>query len=336
MILPTTYTATLLILFLSMLFWGSWANTQKAAGKWRFELYYFDYAFGTLLVALLLALTFGSMGDNLTFEDNIAISGKRQMAMAAGAGAIFNLGNMLLVAAITLAGMSVAFPISIGLALVIGVVWNYALKPQGNPALLFSGAALVAAAIVVNALAHRRNTLAKATGKKNASGGTKGIVLSLASGVLMGSFYPLVEQSKAGDIGLGAYAAAVFFSIGIVLSTFLYNLYFMNLPVQGDAVSFKQYFKGTLGQHAWGLLGGGLWCAGTVANFVAASAPREVNVGPAISFAIGQGATLISALWGLILWKEFAGANGAVKRLIAIMLVLFVAGLALVSLAPLN
>ncbi|MFN7934029.1 MAG: multidrug DMT transporter permease [Bryobacteraceae bacterium] len=336
MILPTTYWAALLLAILSMICWGSWANTFKMTGKWRFELFYFDYSFGVVLAAVVAAFTLGQMGTELSFVDNVSVTGKRQLGYALAGGAIFNLANMLLVAAISLSGMAVAFPVGIGLALVIGVVWNYYLNPQGSPTFLFAGVGLVIVAIVLDALAYGAHSKAQAeaTGKK-VKGGTKGIVVSLISGVLMGSFYPVVELSKVGDIGLGPYAVAFFFAIGVFGSTFVFNIYFMNLPIHGKSVDFGAYFKGTRNQHLLGVLGGILWCTGAIANFVAASAPKSVQVGPAVSYALGQGATMVSALWGLLVWKEFAGAQGKVKGLIALMLLLFVAGLTLVSLAPL-
>ncbi|MBL8179581.1 MAG: multidrug DMT transporter permease, partial [Bryobacterales bacterium] len=265
MILPTTYWAALVLAILSMICWGSWANTFKMTGKWRFELFYFDYAFGVLLAAVVAAFSLGQLGTELSFIDNTMIAGKRQLAYATAGGAIFNLANMLLVAAISLSGMAVAFPVGIGLALVIGVVWNYYINPQGNPLFLFSGVGLVILAIVLDALAYGAHSKAQAeaTGKK-AKGGVKGIVVSLISGVLMGSFYPVVELSKVGDIGLGPYAVAFFFAIGVFASTFVFNIYFMNLPVHGKSVDFGAYFKGTGRQHLLGLLGGILWCSGAI------------------------------------------------------------------------
>jgi glucose uptake protein len=332
MILPTTYATALLLTLVSMLCWGSWANTFKMTKKWRFELFYFDYAFGVLIAALIAAVTFGSMGDELTFSDNLLITGKRNMFYGFVAGVVFNLANMLLVAAISISGMAVAFPIGIGLALVIGVIWSYILNPQGHPVFLFFGAALVAAAIVVDALAYRAH--GRAAGSKQKFSGL-GVALSLISGVLMGSFYPLVEMAKAGDIGLGPYTVAVFFAAGVVLSTPIFNIYFMNLPVQGQPVGIGEYFRGNARVHMLGLAGGMIWCIGAIANFVAASAPNAVQVGPAVSYAMGQGATLISVLWGLLVWKEFRGANPRVKALLTAMLLLFVAGLSLVAIAPL-
>lgn len=362
MILPTTYGAALLLTVLSMLCWGSWANTQKLTGKWRFELYYFDYAFGVLLCAVIAALTFGSLNSQeLSFADTFALTAKRKMAWAFAGGVVFNLANMLLVAAISLSGLAVAFPIGIGLALVIGVVWNYSLNPQGNPFLLFGGAALVVVAIIVDAIAYRTHaaTLKKAPPPEPApakqsrhgyssshrhpsrppasrmSAATKGIIISLLSGVLMGSFYPLVQIARAGENGVQPYADALLFSIGVFLSTFLFNFFFMLMPVEGDSVSVLRYFKGTGKQHLLGIAGGLIWCTGTITNFVASSAPPNVQVGPAVSYAMGQGATMVSALWGLLVWREFAGAKPRVRLLLILMLVLFGVGLTLVAIAPL-
>jgi len=344
MILPGTYAAALAILILSMICWGSWANTQKLTGKWRFELFYFDYTFGVLLAAVAAAFTFGSLGfDGFLFMDDLMQTGRRNLAYGFGAGVIFNLANMLLVAAISIAGLAVAFPVGIGLALIIGVVLNYLIKPQGNPTLLFTGVGIVLAAIVVDATAYRVHAQAKAVEQIKAGHtesltpkiGWKGILLSLASGVLMGSFYPLVELGKAEGPGLGPYAIAFVFALGVFVSTFVFNLFFLNLPVQGPPVELLEYFKGTWKQHLLGVAGGLIWATGTISNFVAASAPPEVQAGPAISYALGQGATLISALWGLLVWKEFMSAGGLVKLLLALMLVLFTVGLGLVSIAPL-
>jgi len=347
MIIPETYIGALLLIILSMVCWGSWANAFKLTPKWRFELFYYDYSLGVLIAAIVAAYTFGSLGNELTFSDNLLIAMKRNMAYAVAAGAVFNLANILLVAAISVAGLAVAFPVGIGLALVVGVIWNYALNPQGNPMLLFGGVILVVGAIVVDAMAYSRHAGAPAPstvkGKTKAaragsSKSLKGILLSLVSGVLMGSFYPLVEMGKGlgpDQAGLGPYAVAFLFAIGVFLSTFIFNLYFLNLPVQGEPLSMFAYFHGTIKQHALGILGGVIWCVGAVANFVAASAPRAVHVGPAVSYAVGQGATMVSALWGLLLWKEFAGANPNVRLLLGLMFILFIAGLLLVSIAPL-
>lgn len=355
MILPTTYLAALLLSIVSMICWGSWANTQKLAGKWRFELFYYDYSLGMLLCSILLAFTFGTLrSQELSFTDNLLIVSKHQMAYALGAGAVFNLANMLLVAAISVSGLAVAFPVAIGLALVIGVVWNYILNPQGDPLLLFGGAILVLIAIVVDGAAYSaylegkraaelkalspdpRDPRTKAARKQRQPGAGRGIFLAIVSGLLMGAFYPLVEMAKAGEDGLAPYGVGVLFGIGVFVTTLLYVPFFLNFPVDGEPLHASAYFKGTGGQHLLGILGGAIWMVGGVCNFVASSAPPKLQVGPAVSYALGQGATMISALWGLLVWREFKGANERVKLLLLVMIVLFLAGLAMVSMAPLR
>ena len=345
MILPQTYAGALLILILSMLCWGSWANTYKLTRKWRFELFYFDYAFGVLIAAVILAFTVGSLGfDGFSFMDDIMHAGKRQWMWGFLAGVVFNLANMLLVAAISVAGLALAFPVGIGIALILGVVWNYMIKPGGNPILLFAGCGIILAAIIVDSLAYRalgilrHEALAKAGKAKSTrkTASPKGIVLSVISGILMGMFYPLlVKGQMPSDTGLGPYGISFFFALGVFFSTFVFNLFFMNLPVEGEPVEFREYFHGVPKDHLLGLLGGIVWCGGMVANLAAAAAPDEIKVGPAVSYAIGQGATMVSALWGLLVWKEFSGADTKVRVLVVLMLALFVIGLAMVSVAPL-
>lgn len=344
MTLPDSYTQALLLAILSMICWGSWANTKKLTGKWRFELFCFDYAIGVAIAMLIAALTFGSVGfDGLTFSDELLIGSKRKMIYALGGGVVFNLANMLLVAAISIAGMAVAFPVGIGLAFVLGVVLNYIINPQGNPGLLFSGALLVTAAIVFCALAYRElarklSLEAITSGKARStkvSSGTKGLLVSIIAGILMGFFYPLVELAKAGDSGIGPYTVSFLFGLGVLGSTFVFNVYFMNLPIEGEPIGLKPYFTAPKSYHFWAILGGIVWAIGGAANFVASSAPQEVQVGPAISYAVGQGATMISAFWGVFIWREFAGAPDRAKILLGLMFALFLAGLALVSIAPL-
>jgi len=357
--IPTSYTAALLLAIFTMICWGSWANTLKMTGKWRFELFYFDYSIGVFLASIVAGLTIGSVEMRIedtsrmmfTFVDNLSVSPKRIMIYAFAGGAVFNLANMLLVAAIAVAGMSIAFPIGIGLALIEGVILNYLLKPAGNPLLLFGGSFVVLLAIIMAALAYRAHGASKIVeespteqaaknlrvtrGARRGPSPWKGIVLSLAAGLLMGCFYPLVQISQMGDLGLGPYAAAFLFAAGVLITTPAYNLFFMNLPVEGSPVRFVEYFMGGFKVHLWGWIGGAIWVCGLISNLAAASAPRSVNIGPAISYALGQGATLISTLWGLLIWKEFAGATPAVRGRITLMLILFVAGLAMISVAPL-
>ena len=330
MFIPQVYALALLMMVISMICWGSWANTQKATGTWRFELYYWDYVWGIVLCTLLIGFTFGrtdpSSPDSLL--QNLRSASTLNMIYAFVGGIVFNFANLLLVAAIAIAGLAVAFPVGIGLALVIGSVLNYIITPHGNPWLLFGGIALVCAAIVTDAMAYR----------KLAGGGkvtSKGIALSLLCGIGMGLFYPFVARTlRVEDPGhLGPYTVALFFALGVLVSTFPFNYGFMRRPVSGPPLSVSDYFAGSAMVHFWGILGGLIWGVGTISNFVASYAQM---IGPAISYALGQGATMVSAIWGVFVWKEFAGATPEVKRLLGVMFALFILGLACVALAPLH
>jgi glucose uptake protein len=344
MVVPHSYIVALLMTVLTMTCWGSWANVVKLVKNWRFELLYFDYALGILLTSIVAGLTLGSVGsDGLPFFADLANAGMRNIAFGFLGGVVYNISNILVVGAMAIAGLGVAFPIGVGLALVVGVIWNYFVNPQGNPVLLFTGVAMVVAAIVIDGVAYRLHTMAKAAKAPEAKAGQldqkarirKGIVLSVIGGILMGMFFPLVEIGKKGPGGLGPYAIGFIFSLGVFLSTFVFNAYFMRHPVEGKPLRFKEYFLGTTKEHFWGIVGGVVWAVGTLSSFVAASAPQSLQVGPAISYALGQGSTMVGAFWGVVVWREFAGGTSLVNRLLVLMFILFVCGLAIVSVAPL-
>ena len=342
MTLPHSYGMALMLTILTMICWGSWANVLKIAKGWRFELLYYDYSIGVGLGALLAGLTFGTWGsDGLNFVDDLAHAGHINILCGFAGGVVFNLSNILVVGAISVAGMGVGFPIGVGLALIVGVIWNYLANPQGNPWLLFAGVGLVVGAIVVDAVAYRALAVSRSAAGDKADAAAKraatwkGIRLAIVGGILMGTFYPLVEIGKSGPNGLGPYAVGFVFGLGILASVFVYNLYFMRFPIDGPRLRFGDYLKGSSWVHFLGIIGGMMWIAGSLSNFVAASAPKELQVGPAISYAIGQGSTMVGALWGVLMWKEFAGGGARVNRLLALMFVLFLAGLGLVSIAPL-
>ncbi len=335
MFLPESYQAALFLMILSMLCWGSWANTLKLCPQFRFQLFYWDYAIGLAAGAILWGLTAGSMGHvGQPFLASVAQAGLGPILWAACGGAIFNVANLLLVAAIDVAGLAVAFPVGIGLALVVGAVFSYLVSPAANPLLLFGGVALVTVAIIFDAVAYR-----KREGAAHATT-ARGIALSLVAGVLMGTFYPLVAHamsSTPGQPGLpspGPYAIALFFAIGVLISTVPANLLLMARPLDGKPpVSGAGYWTAPFGWHLAGLLGGLIWCTGAVANFVASGAHV---VGPAVSYSIGQGATMISACWGVFVWREFAGAPRSAKLYLFLMFIFFVLGLGSVALAPLH
>ena len=327
MFIIENYSTAIIFCIITMLCWGSWANTQKlAAGTWRFELFYWDYVFGILLLALIFAFTLGSNGSGgRGFIEDISQASTGNIFSAILGGVIFNAANILLVAAIAIAGMAVAFPVGIGLALVIGVIVNYIDNPVGNHLLLFGGVALIVLAILLNANAYRKMQ----AGNKNTS--SRGLLLSIVAGVLMGFFYKYVAASMFPDFNLpeagklSPYTAIVFFSIGILLSNFLFNSLLMRKPFSGTPVSYGDYFKGGLKNHITGILGGAIWCIGMSFSIIASG-----KAGPAISYGLGQGATVIAALWGIYIWKEFRNAPKGTSTILNIMLLFYLAGLSLI------
>ncbi len=328
MFLPETYQAALFFMLLSMLCWGSWANTLKLCPGYRFQLFYWDYALGLALGALIWGLTAGSLGSAApTFVTAITHAPLSTIVWAACGGIVFNVANLLLVAAIDVAGLAVAFPVGIGLALVVGAVSSYLVSPAGNPLLLFGGVALVTVAIVTDAAAYRKREASARAAT------TRGIVLSLIAGLLMGSFYPLVARAMSAKPESGPYAIALFFAIGVLLSTIPANLLLMAHPLDGKLpVDGSGYFRAPLNWHTAGVFGGAIWCTGAVANFVASEAHL---VGPAVSYSIGQGATMVSACWGIFVWREFAGSPRSAKMLLVLMFIFFLLGLGAIALAPL-
>ncbi|MGA9626723.1 MAG: hypothetical protein WBL65_19110 [Bryobacteraceae bacterium] len=345
MILPQTHAAVLFLMTLSLLCWGSWANSYKLAGKWRYELYYFDFAAGVVVAAFLYAFTVGNLGyDGFSFMDDVMHSGKRQWLYGLMGGVIFNLGNMILMSAISVAGMAVAFPMGIGVATIVGTILAYVAKSTGNPALMFAGCALIAGAVAAAALAYRFHAVLRheelARAGKAAStrrpSSIKGIVLALVSGLLIGSFFPLVDKAREGELGLGPYAVAAVFAVGVFISTFVFNVFLMNLPVEGEPLEVLDIFKSTPKQHLLGLAGGVVWCTGMVTSLAAASAPAAAQVGTVEGCFLAEGFPLIAALWGILAWKELKGADLRVKTLAVCMFLLFVCGLLVISQAPLH
>ena len=327
MLIVESYPIAVAMCVTTMLCWGSWANTQKLASKeWRFQLFYWDYAIGVLLLALILAFTIGSMGTGgRGFLADLRQADGQWLWSALLGGIIFNLSNILLVAAIDIAGLAVAFPIGVGLALVLGVITTYVKSPAGNVPMLAAGVGGVMVAILLDALAYRQ----LATGSRRTP--VKGIVISVAAGLLMGWFYSFVAQAigwnpetKTLEAGkLSPYTAIVAFSAGLLLSNFVWNSIMMVKPLSGEPVPFGDYFtKGSLRLHAIGILGGMIWSVGMSFSIIASTA-----AGPALSYGLGQGATMVGALWGVFVWKEFKGASPGTKNLLAAMFIFYVIGL---------
>lgn len=333
MVIIQSYFVAVLLCVITMLCWGSWANTQKMASrKWAFQLFYWDYSLGVLLLSLILAFTMGSTGEEgRGFLADLSQADGGALGSALLGGVVFNIANLLIVVAINIAGMAVAFPVGIGLALVIGVFVNYIANPEGNPVILFIGVAMVVVAIVINAIAYRKKS------EGGSSGATRGLLIAILGGILMSFFYFLVANSmdlenfaspEAGK--LTPYTASVVFALGLLVSNFVWNTFFMYKPVSGERATYADYFKkGDTQLHLIGILGGVIWSLGFTFNIIASG-----QAGPAISYGLGQGATLIAALWGVFIWKEFGKAEG-LKGLLVAMFLFFLLGLGLIIAARL-
>jgi len=325
MFIVHTYPLAILFCIVTMLCWGSWANTQKLAGKTlRFELFYWDYVIGILLFSLISAFTLGSMGtEGRGFTADLQQASSSNILSAFIGGVVFNAANILFSAAIAIAGMSVAFPVGIGLALILGVLVNYFAEQKGDPVFLFIGVAFVMVAILLNALAYLRTSR---EGKKVSA---RGVLLSLVAGLLMSFFYRFIAAAMdlqdfvhpaAGK--MTPYTAVFIFSVGIFISNFLFNTLLMKKPIDGPPVNYRQYFATRMPTHLVGVLGGLIWGLGNSLNLIAAG-----KAGPAISYGLGQGATLIAALWGVFIWREFAKAPKSINLALFAMFLFFVAGL---------
>ena len=330
MFIIESYPVAVALCVITMLCWGSWANTQKLASKeWRFQLFYWDYAIGVFLLALLLAFTLGSTGTGgRSFLADLQQADAKWLGSAFISGVIFNLSNILLVAAIDIAGMAVAFPVGVGLALCLGVITTYLSNKEGNAPMLGAGVVAIMIAILLDAIAYKRLS----SGDKKTP--VKGIVISIAAGLLMGFFYkyvvaamgqidPVTNVLEAGK--LSPYTAVVLFSTCLLISNFIWNSIMMVKPFTGAPVPFGDYFtKGNARLHFVGILGGMIWNTGMALSIIAST-----KAGGALSYGLGQGATMIGALWGVFIWKEFKGAPKGTNRLLGAMFLFYIIGLAI-------
>ena len=343
MILPQTYASVMFLMVLSLLCLGSWASFYKFAGNWRFELFYLDFAVGLMLAAVIYGFTVGNLGfDGFNLIDDLQHSGRHQWLYVFVAGLIFNLGNILLLGAVSVSALAVAFPMGLGTALLLVTALGLGGRPAGNSLLLGLGCMLILTSIVVNAVSYRimgtakheamaRAGVAKSTRRPSP---LKGIVLSLVAGLLIGAYVPLVERSRQGEIGLGPYAVGILFAFGAFVSTLVYDIFLMNLPVEGEPVEFTLYLDGTLKQHLSGIAGGIVWYSGALLAWICTSVPEAMQGSALTRFMLLQGSPVVAALWGILVFKEFKDSDIRVKLMGMLMIVLFLCGLAMIGLSP--
>jgi glucose uptake protein len=337
MVLVHNYALAVFFFVIAMTCWGSWANTQKLATRsWRFELFYWDVVLGLLVFSLIAAFTLGSMGNEpggRTFMEDLAYADARSIAYSMLGGVIWNFGNLLLVAAIAVAGLAVGFPIGGGIAWLGGTILGFTIEiatkgsSNSNPILLFTGMALAITAIYLSMLSYKR----LAAYQKKAS--LKGIILSVLAGLFIAPFYTITMYGMDPAFGLSGagtltpYSGAVFFALGAFLSTFIFNPFFMARPVQGPPVKMSEYFKGSIKSHLWGILGGSIWMFGMVVSFMSS------GEGSTIAYALSNAAPVVAILWGVLVWKEFKGAPKGTNALLITMFVLFLIGLVFITMS---
>jgi glucose uptake protein len=330
MYLAETNSIAIIFSILSMLCWGSWVNSQKIAAKsWRFELFYWDYNIGLLLASITFAMTLGNLHDSTgSFPQNLADASASSIGYCLLGGVIFNISNILMVMAVAVAGMAVAVPVTVGIALVLGVIVNYIGAPTGNPVWLFTGIIFVVGSIAFNAMAYRGKT---ANARLKTS---KGLLLSVSSGILMGFFYRFVARTMPEDFTLiqpgqlSPYTAVFIFITGIFISNFVLNTFIMKKPVEGDPVKYRDYFSGGFKNHLAGIVGGIIWCTGMMFNILGGA-----KAGFAISYGLGQSAVIIAALWGIFVWKEFKDAPKKSDIYLMLMIAMFAIGVLCLILA---
>ncbi len=351
MILPASQAATLALLVISFVCWGSWANTLKLAGKWRFELYYYDFAIGFGLLAVLAAFTGGSLNSaELTFQDNFLITGYRNIAYMMAAGVIFNLGTMLLTAAMSIAGMALAFTIAFATALVVSTARNLLFEVPTGMLLSLSGSGLLLAALVLAAFAYSNYLDAQAAAARNVPlqvdpraksaqraprppGAGRAVALAVAGGIALGLFRPLVEAGREGETGVAPYGAALLFAVGILGSTAILGPFFVNFPVAGGPLGMGDYFKGAGKQHLLGLIGGATAGIAFLSAALALAAPPFLRTTAMPGFALSQGGPVLAVAWGLYVWREFKSADERTRLMLQFSLVLLAAGVSLLAVA---
>ena len=327
----TNYPIAIAVCFLAMICWGSWQNTQKFTGKgWNFELFYWDFALGILLMSLIYAFTAGSFGSSgRSFLNDLGQATLKNIGYALFAGVIWNLGTLLLVRAIAIAGMATAFTIGGGLAWLLGIILNYIENPADyKPFLLYVGLILIVVTLMTSYFAYKR----QADSLKKPTLGV--VIMSVCVGILVAFYYVIMVRSLDPDFSLEnsgkltPYTAVVCFSVGVLLSTMIFNPIFMRKSIEGGSVSIKQYFSGTVKAHTMGVAGGMIWSSGNALSFMAVNA-----AGSAISYGLSNAAPLVAAVWGIFIWKEFKGASIGIRRLLFLMFLLYFISLTIIILS---
>ncbi len=303
-----------------------------AGNRWRFELFSFDFALGSLAIALLASYTFGSSGSDLGFAENLMLASRTNQAIAFGTGCVFALGNMLLLSAAALLGLTFSYAIVTATALVVlaavqfspdrasymGVAIAAALLAIVCQSIGVSGGAETLPAVSLPTPPVRKSATSRSSRSKQPAAGmknsSKGILVSLISGLALGAFVSPFYSSMFGSFGVGAYAGLVLFSAGMLSATLFLAFCFMNIPIQGGSIGLTDYFKGSFGRHLLGIAGGIICSVGILLLSLLFSFPADAQPNHLWIAAAALGASVLAVALGLTLWREMLLASGSVVR----------------------
>ncbi len=343
MTLPQTYLTVLMVMIAGTLLLGLWASVYRLGGNWRFEIFYLDFALGAFLAAVICAFTLGDLGfDGFSILDDLSHARKRQLFCGVLLGVVFNLGNLFMVSAMSVGGMSLAFPVTLGLTILTGMVVAPMFRQTASPLWLALGCAAIALAIMCSVLAYQRvarsRYVPQPDKRKYARRPSflKGPVLAVAGGLILTGMYPLRDVALEGETGLGPYGLVLLMAVGMLVSCFVFVLFFMNLPVEGEPLEVGDILKVRPKQHLLGLLAGIVWTGGALGTAMpqmVANIPPPAQLSPALIFALTQASGLIAAVLGVTLWQELRGGDRGAKSVSAAMLLLYASGIAMVAIA---
>jgi len=355
MLLPATYLSGLLLMILALICTGTWTSLYKTALPYRYELFNFDLAIGVVVLAAVAALALGAVqSGELTVGDNILITGYRLMAWALAAGFVFNLGNVILLSAISVSGISIAFPVAFGVALIIDAGLDFFGNPRVNALLLFGGALVILVAVALFIVAHFRHRAAIAgaakktalqldprskearEAKKRARTVAPGGVAALAivSGILLAFPSRLLSMARETEVGLGPYGLMLFFAAGFFISTLLYSPFLLTFPVGGSPAQIGDYLRGGFKAHLLGILAGMMLCGGILAAGLVIASPAFTALGGLNFNLLYQSAPLLAVLCGALLWRELGNEGQSARPFLWSGFLLYAVGVGLIAFAP--
>jgi glucose uptake protein len=307
------------MLMCGMICWGSWPSAEKITRNWRTEFFHLDFSLGLFLASLLAIGIYKQSDPGAAFLKGLLEADRSAWLWALGGGAFMNAGNLALLAGIRRVGIAVAFPISVGLSIVVGTLLTYLVNPKGNLLFLGAGVVLIFLAVITNSVAYGY----RKTDGSNKHRSINDLAICVVSGTLFMCSGPMFAKAISSTKPLDPNGTCILYALGSLIIAGPLLIYLTRHPIEERPFSFIAYLHGSTRNHLAGLIGGGIWGAGMLLVFL----PANI-VGPALALAVGQADPLVAALWGVLIWGEFRGAPASARALLASMFILYVAGLA--------